>query len=291
MSPWHMEAVGEQDPAEDNAASVTPRPHSMWISLPEHSEVMRLPSEEELATVEYEDELEQVNMFTSALVAAPGSAIAADLAPTSCCPTQSAALDKPPLTGSDGVTDLNPPVEACKNGPTTAKQPGNGGTGIVAETGTPLSFTPRTRAKEFKIGQAVKYWSSSHRSWLPARVVDRKSKSVYIIDKQRRGCMAKVRVSDLIAEEEESRDRVLRAFAVLEQRQPQASEQEGRPSVVNYPKPAATPSRGKASSGVTEKSERKAGRIVRDDFSDDSEDEKPPRRGHRSRSPVVQKTR
>lgn len=280
MSPWHMEAVCELGEHVDGTASVTPHLHDTWIASQELFEVERLPSEEGIGIVEYEDELEQVNMFTSALVAAPGSAMAADLASTKGGPTPSAVLN---LAGHADGEGACLDIQASDHGQAIAEPASKGG-----DASTPPVFTPRARSTEFKIGQAVKYWSSSHRTWLPARVVDRKSKSVYIIDKQRRGCMAKIRASDLIPEEEESRDRVLRAFAVLE-RAP-ASEQESRPSSVSYPKPAAAPPRQKSVGAIAPSERKKVGRVARHDFSDDSDEETPRRtRRHRSRSPAAQK--
>jgi len=67
--------------------------------------------------------------------------------------------------------------------------------------------------QEYAKGDKVKYYSSSRGEWLPAVVVEKKSKSVYVIDKQMKGCLAKVRGSELISAAEERDDPVLRALA------------------------------------------------------------------------------
>lgn len=121
---------------------------------------------------------------------------------------------------------------------------------------------PETNASTFEyvVGEKVSYYSASHRAWMPARIVERKSRTIYVIDKQMRGCMAKVRASELVSEAEERNSPVLRAFTMLEK----AERRRKRPSSA-----ASTTTSSKPHSPVTVPGNR--GRIVRDDFSDDSD--------------------
>merc|ERR1712232_1379116 len=66
------------------------------------------------------------------------------------------------------------------------------------------------------VGEEIKYWSVSRASWLPAKVVERRQGGVYLVDKQMRGCIAKVRASEMLSEEEERQSPVLRALVALE---------------------------------------------------------------------------
>ncbi|CAJ1343233.1 unnamed protein product [Effrenium voratum] len=121
---------------------------------------------------------------------------------------------------------------------------------------------PSYSAFEYVVGEKVSYYSSSHGAWMPARIVERKSRTVYIIDKQMRGCLAKVRASELVSEAEERTNHVLRAFTVLETRQrPSSAMSSTRASSrPQSPAPAAT------------KLPVSRGKIVRHDFSDDEDD-------------------
>lgn len=58
---------------------------------------------------------------------------------------------------------------------------------------------------EYVIGEQVSYYSASHGAWMPAKIVERKSRTIYVIDKQMRGCLAKVRASELVSEKEEKK--------------------------------------------------------------------------------------
>lgn len=65
-------------------------------------------------------------------------------------------------------------------------------------------------------GERVMYFSKTRERWMDARVVEQKSTNVYIIDKQGKGCLAKVSASDLVTEAEMQRDPVLRAVSALD---------------------------------------------------------------------------
>jgi len=118
------------------------------------------------------------------------------------------------------------------------------------------------RQRGYTVGQNVRYWSASHGFWMPARIVERKSRSVFLVDKQMSGCLSKVRVSDLQPAVDDCSGQVTRAFAVLEkgarhasQNPPEAEHCHGQTVQVSVQARAVKP----------------RGRIVRDDFSDDSD--------------------
>eukprot|EP00438_Fugacium_kawagutii_P008301 Skav206324 [mRNA] locus=scaffold1420:133345:135041:+ [translate_table: standard] len=124
---------------------------------------------------------------------------------------------------------------------------------------------------EYMVGEKVSYYSSSHGAWMPAKIVERKSRTIYVIDKQMRGCLAKVRASELVSEKEEKTNPVLRAFTMLEKaekkqkkRPSSAKSARSSASTSSRTQPASTPGPAVTVPG--------RGRIVRDDFSDDSDD-------------------
>eukprot|EP00929_Paragymnodinium_shiwhaense_P071172 TRINITY_DN36194_c0_g1_i1.p1 TRINITY_DN36194_c0_g1~~TRINITY_DN36194_c0_g1_i1.p1 ORF type:complete len:819 (+),score=160.10 TRINITY_DN36194_c0_g1_i1:285-2741(+) len=183
---------------------------------------------------------------------------------------------------------------------------------------------------QYSPGQAVKYWSGSKGIWMPARIVERKSATVYLVDKQMRGCFSKVKITELMSAEEEKRNRILKAMSVFSEDDGDESEEEARvrpralpqktvpthkdaarrkdnsrsPRHVRSPTSAAATTVGSISSSgrVSERSSSRSpkqglhshppamefsprirqptppkhmGRIVRDDFSDSSEDDMP----------------
>mmetsp|Transcript_19568 Transcript_19568/g.34549 ORF Transcript_19568/g.34549 Transcript_19568/m.34549 type:complete len:605 (+) Transcript_19568:114-1928(+) len=124
----------------------------------------------------------------------------------------------------------------------------------------------------YAVGEKVSYFSASHNAWMPARVVERKSKNVYVIDKQMRGCLSKVKASELVSELEEKSNPVLKAFTALEV---EPSPAEKKPSTwasaggTSSPGSSTSASNGSRSPPVMIAPK---GRVVRDDFSSDEED-------------------
>lgn len=187
------------------------------------------PREEEAAAIEDEDELAQVELF-------------APRAPAAMAQRTSAPLPAP------------------------GRAAGSSSAGALTNEGHPPSCPV---AYAYSPGDLVSYWSASHGAWMPARIVERKSQSVYLVDKQLRGCLSKVRAADLVSEAEERLDPVLRAFATLETELAQSRNGKSR-----------SPRSGMGSPGSSTKAStclpsppavQHRGRIVRDDFSDDSD--------------------
>jgi len=143
----------------------------------------------------------------------------------------------------------------------------------AAEEKPPAKDVSAHQPFEYMVGEKVSYYSSSHGAWMPARIVERKSRTIYVIDKQMRGCLAKVRASELVSEREEEKNPVLRAFDVLEvhARAPsnRATRSRGGGGVGSSPKGAGS---GSPSPAAPTQLPGNRGRIVRDDFSDDSDD-------------------
>lgn len=113
----------------------------------------------------------------------------------------------------------------------------------------------------YSVGESVTYWSSTKSCWLPAKIVEKKSPKVYVIDKQMQGCFAKVKATDLISEAETRKDKVLAALSQLET--DSQSSKPKQPSSRSLP-----PLRVRSKSPIARKPH---GTIVRDDFSDDSD--------------------
>eukprot|EP00746_Dinoflagellata_sp_MGD_P010011 gnl/MRDRNA2_/MRDRNA2_120537_c0_seq1.p1 gnl/MRDRNA2_/MRDRNA2_120537_c0~~gnl/MRDRNA2_/MRDRNA2_120537_c0_seq1.p1 ORF type:complete len:499 (+),score=84.42 gnl/MRDRNA2_/MRDRNA2_120537_c0_seq1:74-1570(+) len=96
--------------------------------------------------------------------------------------------------------------------------------------------------------ELVQYWSDSRNDWRPAKLISHEGDGVFIIDKQMSGCFAKVHKSDLLWQSEQNQNHVLRLLCDLEQsREPPPPP----PQPENYG----------------------PGKIVRDDLSDDSDDD------------------
>lgn len=189
-----------------------------------------------------------------------------------------------------------------------------------AEVLSTSSTAVGSQAYEYEVGEKVAYWSRSACSWLPAVVVERRSRRVYLIDKQGRGCHAKVRASELVSRAETDADPVLRGLQALGEgsasrptsacsaksaragggggesprfHTPQAPARASAPSPATLrqltPRTGAaalqqmTPRTGKEAlqqltprargAALGQMTPRTRGRIVRDDFSDDSDDE------------------
>lgn len=137
-----------------------------------------------------------------------------------------------------------------------------------------------TAGTQYSVGERVSYYSESHEAWMPARVVECKPRNMYIIDKQMRGCLSKARASDLVSEMEEQKDPVLRAFkAFAAFEQPQREAQTQPKPTMQRPPSEATQSPGASTQASTCSRSppvsvgKSRGKIVRDDFSDDSDDD------------------
>lgn len=141
-------------------------------------------------------------------------------------------------------------------------------------------------AAVFSAGDRVLYFSKSHEQWMIAWVLERKSTNVYIIDKQGKGCLSKAYAADLISELEMQRDPILRAVAALELcPSDDDGEDDDLIQIIDSSVPGSDP-RGSGNLGgsaknslaptwPTEKIPLAAGKVVRDDFSSDSDENEP----------------
>eukprot|EP00927_Polykrikos_kofoidii_P044535 TRINITY_DN38471_c0_g2_i1.p1 TRINITY_DN38471_c0_g2~~TRINITY_DN38471_c0_g2_i1.p1 ORF type:complete len:939 (-),score=126.60 TRINITY_DN38471_c0_g2_i1:173-2989(-) len=75
----------------------------------------------------------------------------------------------------------------------------------------------------YKVGENVRYWSTTRSAWMLAVVIEQKSRGVYLIDKQMKGCVSKVHSHELISETEEQSSSVLRAIRALGCEHPRSS--------------------------------------------------------------------
>jgi len=283
MSPWILEAealvVEENDPLEgmgpSSAWGMGPSAESLMADLEAEWVEKPLPSTlrpaagnssssaaEPLVPAADDDELQNVCMFADS-------------------PTKM-------------LRGLNEQADASSDAKLEAqelKDPESGGKklkGLTESTVEP-PLSDLLQAGGYSAGEMVSYWSSSHNAWMPARIVERKSKSVYLIDKQLRGCLSKARASDLVSELEERRDPVLRAFAALEsvgapdsnrpQDQVQQKPQQ-QPKSLHVADASGTKSPFSSGSSTQASNGSRSpvagpvrGRIVREDFSDDSDDD------------------
>mmetsp|Transcript_13571 Transcript_13571/g.28343 ORF Transcript_13571/g.28343 Transcript_13571/m.28343 type:complete len:666 (+) Transcript_13571:1-1998(+) len=252
LSPWILEAEALVN-EDDGGIVESPMawgPGSCLGQIPEASGLDASPGsmgtlEEDTSPIEDEDELDKV----SALVAA----ICDDAPTTAGCASPSSREDLSSRARAEHHPE--PSSRARTAAPSRPPPP------------APEARRRGRRRPEYEVGQAVSYWSDSHCSWMPAQIVERRSRSVYLIDKQISGCYSKIHVSNLRAEAEERGDRVSRAFRALEQDvQPQPSDFT-RAKTVSAKLP--TGSVKAKNLAVTPKLR---GQIVRDDFSDDSDD-------------------
>lgn len=272
MSPWILEAEAFLNGQDDEMMEM--EDHCIgWgsLELPMEEDIDKLlpvrasaslESKDDFRLINDCDELEQVSLF-----AAPA-------------PMPAAVKPEHALAGSRSPVEL-PPVTLPQGVPAAA---------IHANAQTP-------RSRGYYPGDYVSYWSSSHNAWMPARVIERRPNSVYCIDKQMKGCLSKVKACDLIGELEENLN-VYKAFGNLDTpRAAKALEAHVRsPTPARVPDMRATrdtaqdketasvkgkrPQSGAVSPGSSARAStrapspttaRHAGRVVRDDFSDDSD--------------------
>lgn len=232
MSPWLLEAEaivnGEEDdyfsPGRDiptsSAWGFEPNRLSTdgaWGRLPDVPEAADPVCEELDDLIDDEDELERVGIFVTAGVTAHDS----DADGLRCPPALPAADSRASTaTSPAGATDTRSGCASSHGSPLSLRS-GNAGAGAgrlcddTEDMSSPELPQGRPNLKHYTIGEKVSYWSGTKGVWLPAVVVEKKSSSVYVIDKQMKGCLAKVRSSELISAAEEKRDPVLRALAAF----------------------------------------------------------------------------
>lgn len=302
LSPWLLEAEalcnGEDDIADRGpdilrtsmawglpTSSMVDVPEAIGAiskqlsSLEEIPEMKRSESKASSGHFDYEDELQRVDIFNLAEAVTAQCSINAEDYPAK-ARLQVDSLASTAITLGEEPGSSPWPTVAPKR----AEAPRS-----------PKRGKPSNSVCEYTVGEKVSYWSSSKSLWLPARIVERKSRHVYLIDKQMKGCLSKVRVSELVSEAEEQRDPVLRAFCAFEPTsrgmpgaaeghsvhgRERSSEEVPMRSPRTLPPLKATPRSprlpGAPLSPVPPPQRAAAkprGRIVRDDFSDDSEDD------------------
>mmetsp|Transcript_108427 Transcript_108427/g.188188 ORF Transcript_108427/g.188188 Transcript_108427/m.188188 type:complete len:742 (-) Transcript_108427:77-2302(-) len=247
-------------------------------SLDEIPEMKRSESKASDGHFDYEDELHQVDLFNLVTDTTVQCSIDAEDCPSKVrVQVDSLASTAIPLDEEPGSTWL-----------TSAAKRAEGSRTPVQRIGT-------DSVREYAVGEKVSYWSSSKSLWLPARIVEKKSRHVYLVDKQMKGCLSKVRVSELVSEAEEQQDPVLRAFCAFEPsprgkpaaaqgRSAHRGDRSNQALSARSPRtlpPLRSTSRSPRLSGEPlspvppprSPAAKPRGRIVRDDFSDDSEDD------------------
>lgn len=304
LSPWILEAEALLNGEDDcNMAGKELAPMAWGLPsavLGEIPEAKLPPLSEEFAPIMDEDELEKISMFVSADL--PGSIV------DDCTTVISLAGREGEVAGGAGggaAAAVPDPQAVCCDPLDALLRDGDGistdASLTPASPETPSSTTaalasapemPRGGTEgRYIVGETVKYWSTTRGVWLSARIVEQKSRNLYLIDKQMRGCLAKIRASELLSAAEERHDPVLRAFALLDDASEEGgsgdSAQHSRNGRLCTSRPASTrapsrkedqcsfgriPSSSGAQAHAAGKSPRSRGRIVRDDFSDDSDD-------------------
>lgn len=322
LSPWLLEAeallTGDDDIADrgpdvlrtsmawgfpfSSPASGPSSPVNAPSSSDGASKLQRSPTIESDGPIDYEDELEKVCVFVTANMdnstTTPGG-VDADGIKDKLTSQSADSLASTAITlGEEPNSPLrSSPEKSADTSPGRSKKPKDG------------------TMHEYTIGEKVSYWSASKAVWLPARIVERKSKHIYLVDKQMKGCLSKVRASELVSEAEEQKDPVLRAFNAFEpvsrspggQHRHTASgtgavrsgkehvNRSGRNGMEGCPPRLPTHPEGRVSPrtlpplehsprtspytmpldslGAASPRSPARGRIVRDDFSDDSEDD------------------
>jgi hypothetical protein len=249
MSPWLLEAEALVNGEEDLLSFPTAMPSTVpssnaWgfepsklFDVPEITEAPQIPHNKSEDFMNYEDELQMVGVFNTEgllpdspngpdfenqLTGAP-ELVTDSMASTATSPApfiQKSRSDDTQKSRSDSHKD--------KYSPRREKQsPRQEHTGMEAAAAFQWDAQGLPRLQEYAPGAKVSYWSSSKGEWLPAVIVEQKSSKVYVIDKQMKGCLAKVRASDLISAEEEKQDPVLRALASF--KEPSSSSRSGTP--------------------------------------------------------------
>jgi len=313
----------KQSPSTAHAWGVTPDAAALLEDLalpstPLAGVVESVLNEAELP-IEDEDELDKVELFVVGKALATDSAAqtASTFAPTSCATSPSAATS---LVVPSGTTSFSPRWPAPPPRPSAAAAAvgssgggstvaagsigdggGRGDTATVGSTGdggsgglggaaaeAAAAAPPPTKDElgGYSAGEKVSYWSKSHAGWKSAYIVERKSRSVYIIDKQGKGVLAKASASDLMSEAEMRRDPILRAVSVLGASGDSSSDEEcnGR----RTDKAGASRFGGRGS-GQAQRGKREActgrpplptakrspagGQVIRTDFSDDDSED------------------
>jgi hypothetical protein len=229
MSPWLLEAealVNNED--EDCTFESRPTNNAAWAFEParllsplqevSHMEELNEAINDMIADGDV-DELEQVGLFSAAGSPErnlPEFSLGTDsLASTATSAQYAIGKDnllqdkQMPLTKSESAGELSGRREKPLTKSESAEE--------MSSRELPRNRSPAkglyNDSQEYANGDKVKYYSASRGEWLPAVVVERKSKSVYVIDKQMKGCLAKVRGSELISANEERDDPVLFALA------------------------------------------------------------------------------
>lgn len=234
MSPWLLEAealVNSDDYYSPESPAAIPHSNAWGFEparLFDVPEAVSNPSEELDDIIGDADELEGVFLGTGV----PESPGAQDVEGQHCSPellgsdslasTATSPSTHPP-TGWHVEKESIPSPYCFKASPrdhrSAAVAAGSGSPRAVLEDVNgavpPTSTRGSTKSGEYAIGEKVSYWSSSRGVWLPAVIVEKKSSSVYFIDKQMKGCFAKVRTSELISRAEEQTDPILRALAAF----------------------------------------------------------------------------
>lgn len=235
MSPWLLEAealvnADDEDSVADVQASM-PAPNA-WGFAP--SQLYNVPEvdhtlEELDEIIGDDDELEQVGFYIGQCMPQSPSAREADGQQHS--PDQLSGTDSLASTATSPSVSMNrssrkekemPPSPNSKSGTRTSHSRKSSGEAMSHDMSGEVKHselstsTKGESSSEYAVGEKVSYWSASRGVWLPAVVVERKPSNVYVIDKQMKCCLAKVRASEIISAAEEQKDPVLRALAAFE---------------------------------------------------------------------------
>lgn len=128
----------------------------------------------------------------------------------------------------------------------------------------PVSSPVAQECLEEEPDKFLQYWSASRNDWLPAKLISQEGNGIFTIDKQMTGCLAKVHNSDLLWNSELCRDHVIRLLTTLEQ----SREEAPPPHVLHSHAEEDT-----VGSTLDTQASHRPGTIVRDDLSDDSDED------------------